>query len=59
MEAKKLKQINIKSAKLRSVGKNAFKNISAKAVIKVPKEKKSVYSKLLNNKGQKKTVKIK
>ncbi|MEE0418853.1 MAG: LamG-like jellyroll fold domain-containing protein [Lachnospiraceae bacterium] len=56
---KKLKQINIKSAKLRSVGKNAFKNISAKAVIKVPKEKKSVYSKLLNNKGQKKTVKIK
>ena len=56
---KKLKQMDIKSAKLRSVGKNAFKNISARAVIKVPEEKKSAYGKLLNKKGQKKTVKIK
>ena len=46
-------------AALQDVYKRQFKNISAKAVIKVPKEKKSVYSKLLNNKGQKKTVKIK
>ena len=56
---KKLKNITIKSTVLSSVGKNAFKNIYKKAVIKVPKKKLSAYKKLLKGKGQKKTVKIK
>lgn len=56
---KKLKAITIKTAKLKTVGKNAFKGIHKKATIKVPKKKYSKYSKLLQGKGQKKTVKIK
>lgn len=56
---KKLKNITIKSTVLSSVGKNAFKNIYKKAVIKVPKKKLSAYKTLLKGKGQKKTVKIK
>lgn len=55
----KLKSIQIKSKKLTSVGKGALKNISAKAVIKVPKNKKKAYTSLLKGKGQKKSVKIK
>lgn len=55
---KKLSKIEIKGKKLKSVGKNALKNISSKAKIKVPKSKKSAYTKLLKSKGQKKTVKI-
>ena len=55
----KLKSIQIKSKKLTSVGKKALKNISAKAVIKVPKSKKKAYTSLLKGKGQKKSVKIK
>ncbi len=55
----KLKSIQIKSKKLTSVGKRALKNISAKAVIKVPKSKKKAYTSLLKGKGQKKSVKIK
>ena len=55
----KLKSIQIKSKKLTSVGKRALKNISAKAVIKVPKNKKKAYTSLLKGKGQKKSVKIK
>ena len=55
----KLKSIQIKSKKLTSVGKGALKNISAKAVIKVPKSKKKAYTSLLKGKGQKKSVKIK
>ncbi|MEY8515757.1 beta-L-arabinofuranosidase domain-containing protein [Lachnospiraceae bacterium 29-84] len=55
----KLKKITVKSKKLKSVGKNAFKGIHSKAVITVPKAKKSAYKKLLGGKGQKKTVKIK
>lgn len=58
-DCKKLKKITIKSKKLQSVGKNAFKNIYKKAVINVPKEKKNAYKKLLKGKGQKKTVIIK
>ncbi len=56
---KKLKQIQVKSTGLKAVGKNAFKNINAKAAIKVPKAKKAAYKRLLKGKGQKKTVKIK
>lgn len=55
---KKLKKITISSTKLKSVGKNALKNISAKAKIKVPKKKLNAYKKLFKSKGQKKTVKI-
>ncbi|MCM1158010.1 MAG: leucine-rich repeat domain-containing protein [Bacteroidales bacterium] len=56
---KKLKTITIKSTVLNTVGKNAFKGIHKKAVIKVPKKMLSTYKTLLKGKGQKKTVKIK
>ena len=58
-KCKKLKKITIKGKKLKSVGKNAFKKIHAKAVIKVPKSKLKGYKKLLKKKGQGKSVKIK
>ena len=50
--------ITIQSKKLKTVGKNAFKNIYKKASIKVPASKRKQYRKLLNGKGQAKTVKI-
>lgn len=56
---KKLKKIQVKTTKLKKIGKNAFKNIHAKAIIKVPKKKVKAYKKLFKNKGQKKTVVIK
>lgn len=57
---KSLKTIIIKSKVLKKVGKNAFKGIHKKAVIKVPKAKRTAYTKkVLKNKGQAKTVKIK
>ena len=56
---KKLKTIIVKSTKLKSVGKQALKNIHAKASISVPKANKAAYKKLFKGKGQKKTVKIK
>ncbi len=56
---KKLKTIIIKTSKLKKVKSKAFKDIHAKATIKVPKKKFNAYKKLLKNKGQKKTVKIK
>lgn len=55
---KNLKTITVKSAKIKSVGKNAFKGINSKAKIKVPASKLKKYKKLMNKKGQKKTVKI-
>ena len=55
----KLKRLIIKSKKIQKVGKKAFKGISSKAVIKVPKTKKKDYTKKFKNKGQKKSVKIK
>ena len=58
--AKKLKQIVIKSTKLKSVGKNAIKGISKRAVIKVPKKKYTKYKVLFKSKtGYKTTMKIK
>ena len=54
----KLKSINIKSKKLKTVGKNAFKSIKSSAKIKVPSSKLKNYKKLLKNKGQSKKVKI-
>lgn len=54
-----LKKITVKTAKLKSVGKNALKGIHKKAAIKVPKSRLAKYKKLFKGKGQKKTVKIK
>lgn len=54
----KLKNITIKSTKLKSVGKNAFKGINSKAKITVPKKKYTSYKKLMKGKGQGKKVKI-
>ena len=56
---KVLKTITIKSKVLKKVGKNAFKGINKKAVIKVPSAKRKAYTKLLAKKGQSSTVKIK
>ena len=58
---KNLKTIRIASTSLtkKSVGKNAFKGIHKKAVIKVPKKKLKAYQKFLKGKGQAKSVKIK
>lgn len=56
---KKLKSITVKSTVLKSVGKNAFKNIYKKATIKVPAKKLEKYKTLLKGKGQSKTVQIK
>ena len=56
---KNLKQITIKSKALKKVGKNGFKGINKKAVIKVPAAKKKAYAKLLAKKGQSGTVRIK
>ena len=56
---KNLKKIVIKSKKLKKIGSNAFKGISKKAVVKVPKSKKKYYTKLLRASGLPKSVKIK
>ena len=55
---KKLKTINVKSMKLKSVGKNAFKGINKKAKFNLPK-KAAIYNKYkkLLKKGQAKTCK--
>ncbi|SFB32175.1 Leucine rich repeat-containing protein, partial [Acetitomaculum ruminis DSM 5522] len=55
----KLKTITLKTSSLKKVGAKAFKGIYKKAVIKVPKNKVKSYTKLMKNKGQAKTVKIK
>lgn len=56
---KNLKKIVIKSKKLKTVGSKAFKGISKKAIVKVPKSKKKSYTKLLQKRGLPKNVKIK
>lgn len=55
---KKLTKVFINSKKVKSVGKNAFKNISGNAKIKVPDSKLKQYKKVLNKAGQGKKVKI-
>lgn len=55
---RKLKKITVKTKNLNNVGAKALKGISKKAVIKVPKKNKKAYTKLLKNKGQAKSVKI-
>ena len=56
----KLRNITIRTKKLtaKSIGANAFKGISRKAVVKCPKSKKKAYKKILLKKGMKKTVKF-
>lgn len=55
---KNLKSIQVKTKKLKSVGKNVFKGIHKKCKIKVPATKVKAYKKLFKKKGQKPTVKI-
>lgn len=58
---KNLKKIQIKTKKLtmKSVKKKVFYGIAKKAVIKVPKGKKTLYKKICKKKGAGKKVKIK
>ena len=58
---KNLKNITIKTPYLtkKNVGAKAFKGISAKAVIKVPKKQLKAYQKMLISKGVSKKAKIK
>ena len=56
--SKKLKSIVIKSTKITTVGKNAFRGIHGKARIRVPRSRVNRYNKLFKGKGQKSTVKI-
>lgn len=58
---KKLKTITIKSGKLtkKSIKKEAFKGISSKTMIQVPKKKLKAYKKLFRQKGLSKKVKMK
>ena len=53
-KAKKLKKIVIKSAYIKSIGKNAFKGTNAKLKIKVPAKKLAAYRKLIRKSGFKK-----
>ena len=54
----KLKNITVKSTKLKSVGKQALKGTAAKLKIKVPKKKYKAYKKLFKGKGQSKKAKV-
>ena len=58
---KKLTKITISSTKLtkKNISKNAFKGISSKATIVVPKKKVAAYKSLFRSKGLSKKVKIK
>ena len=58
---KKLKSITLKTQKLtnKNVGSKAFKGIHAKATIKVPKSKHTIYKKILKEKGVSSKAKIK
>jgi len=52
----RLKTITIKTLKLKSVGRNAFKNINRYASIKCPHSKLEKYRRMMMNKGQAYTV---
>ena len=58
MNCKKLKRVTIKSKTIKKVGAKAWKGISTKVKIKVPKSKLKVYRKLLKGKGLSKKAKI-
>lgn len=54
-----LKTIVLRTQKLTSVGKHAFRGISSRAVVRAPKKKVNIYKKLLRKKGLKNSVKVK
>ena len=58
---KKLTSITIKSSRLtlKNIGKNAFKNTSPKATVKVPKKQKTLYNQILKKRGLNKKAKVK
>ena len=56
-DCKSLKKITFKGTKVQKIGKNAFKNIHKKAVIKVPASKKKKYQTLIKKSGCKIKVK--
>ena len=58
---KKLTSITIKSSRLtlKNIGKNAFKNTSPKATVKVPKKQKALYNQILKKQGLNKKAKVK
>ncbi len=55
--SKKISTITFKCKSIKTVGKNAFKNVPKKAVIKVPSNKKTAYEKLFTKAGFKGKVK--
>ena len=58
---KKLTSITIKSSRLtlKNIGKNAFKNTSPKATVKVPKKQKALYNQILKKRVLNKKAKVK
>ena len=58
---KNLTSITIKSSRLtlKNIGKNAFKNTSQKATVKVPKKQKALYNQILKKRGLNKKAKVK
>ena len=58
---KKLTSITIKSSRLtlKNIGKNAFKNTSPKATVKVPKKQKALYNQIFKKRGLNKKAKVK
>lgn len=58
---KKLTSITIKSSRLtlKNIDKNAFKNTSPKATVKVPKKQKALYNQILKKRGLNKKAKVK
>lgn len=58
---KNLTSITIKSSRLtlKNIGKNAFKNSSQKATVKVPKKQKALYNQILKKRGLNKKAKVK
>ncbi len=53
-----LKKVTIKSSKIKSIGKNSFKNLANGVVIKIPKAKKTVYKEMLKKTGYTGTIKF-
>ena len=58
---KNLTSITIKSSQLtlKNIGKNAFKNTSPKATVKVPKKQKALYNQILKKRVLNKKAKVK
>ena len=58
---KNLTSITIKPRQLtlKNIGKNAFKNTSPKATVKVPKKQKALYNQILKKRGLNKKAKVK